>query len=462
MPERQRDFLSDLFQALAERSRKLLRPEQSGNVIATLEELAEALLSTRGEASGVSLAGTLVELWRGIEQENRRNWFLHLARNLGPDVGALNRAVSLWQENPSPAHASGLHTAAEPRRQELFRRINMAPAGTATLVEMRAALLKEVKAHPELAAVDADFEHLFTSWFNRGFLVLRRIDWSSSADVLEKIIQYEAVHEIRGWDDLKGRLKPADRRCFAFFHPQMPDEPLVFVEVALTRGIPAHIAPLISPERQPISEAEADTAVFYSITNTQAGLRGVSFGNFLIKQVVEELLHELPQLKCFVTLSPVPGFAAWLSAQRETETGKPIVPQLLELLSQENWHAEHQTLSLVRPMLEEAAALYLTGAKASNGKPADPVARFHLNNGAVLDRINFIGDTSAKGLRESHGIMVNYRYHLDAIERNHEAYANANQVVASPQVHKMLGREEQGSTARNWQSLLPQRNVKKA
>lgn len=461
MPERQRDFLSDLFQALADRSRKLLRSQQNGNVNATLEELAEALLSTRGEASGVSLAGTLVEFWHGIGEENRRNWFLHLARNLGPDIEALSRAVSIWQEDPSPAHASLLHKAAEPRRQELFRRINMAPNGTATLVEMRAALLANIKSHPELASVDADFEHLFTSWFNRGFLVLKRIDWSSSADVLEKIIQYEAVHEIRGWDDLKGRLKPADRRCFAFFHPQMPDEPLVFVEVALTRGIPAHIAPVIATERQPIDEAEADTAVFYSITNTQAGLRGVSFGNFLIKQVVEELLRELPQLKCFVTLSPVPGFAAWLAAERDNPSGRPLPPQLFDVLAQENWHAVDETRSAVGPLLEQAAALYLTEAKTTTGKPADAVARFHLNNGAVLERINVAGDLSPKGLRQSHGIMVNYRYHLDAIERNHEAYANANQVVTSPQLQKIVSKAEAASLTRGWQSLLPQRNTKK-
>jgi malonyl-CoA decarboxylase len=461
MGERQRDFLSDLLQALAGRSRKLLRLQQNGSLNLSAEALAEALLSTRGEASGVALARALLDRWKTMGEEERLGWFLHLARDLGPDAEALASAASLWQQDASPAHASLLHHAAEPRRQELFRRMNMASGGTATLVKMRAALLSAVKQSADLAPVDSDLEHLFTSWFNRGFLVLKRIGWSSPADILEKIIRYEAVHEIRGWDDLKGRLKPVDRRCFAFIHPQMPDEPLVFVEVALTRGIPSRIAPLINPEREPISEPEADTAVFYSISSTQDGLRGVSFGNFLIKQVVEDLLHELPQLKCFVTLSPVPGFAAWLRTQREAPTAR-IAPQLFDLLDQAGWQEAEETRNAVKPLLEQAAAQYLIEAKGAGGKPADAVARFHLNNGAMLERINFCGDTSPKGMGQSHGIMDNYLYDLDAIERNHEAYANAGQVAASPQVRKMLGPEEQGSLTRGWQALLPPRNIKKS
>lgn len=461
MAERQRDFLSDLLQALAGRSRKLLRLQPNGSLDLSAEALAEALLSTRGEASGVALAGALLDRWKSMGENERLGWFLHLARDLGPDSEGLGRAVALWQEDASPAHASLLHHAAEPRRQELLRRMNMAPGGTATLVKMRAALLAAMKQNAELAPVDTDFEHLFASWFNRGFLVLKRIDWSSPADMLEKIIRYEAVHEIRGWDDLKGRLKPADRRCFAFIHPQMPDEPLVFVEVALTRGIPARIATLIDAGREPIGESEADTAVFYSISSTQDGLRGVSFGNFLIKQVAEDLLRELPQLKCFVTLSPVPGLAAWLRSQREEPSAARIEPRLFELLNQPGWQETEETRNTVKPLLEHAAAHYLVEVKGANGKPLDAVARFHLNNGAMLERINFCGDTSPKGMGQSHGIMVNYLYDLDAIERNHEAYANAGQVTASPQVRRMMGYDEQGSLSRGWQALLPPRNNNK-
>lgn len=462
MPERQRDVLSELFQALAGRSRKLLRLNENGAPELSAQALAEALLSTRGEASGVVLARALLERWTKMTEDERREWFQLLARSLGPDKEALNRAVAAWNEAPGPASASLLHQAAEPRRQELLRRINMAPGGTAALVRMRAVLLSETRARPELAAVDSDFEHLFTSWFNRGFLMLRKINWSSPADILEKIIRYEAVHEIRDWDDLKGRLEPTDRRCFAFFHPQMADEPLVFVEVALTRGIPSSIAGVIGDGRQRIKESEADTAVFYSISNTQDGLRGVSFGNFLIKQVVEELLREVPGLKTFVTLSPVPGFAPWLAKERSELEGKRLPTQLFEILSSKDWHENEDQRAAAKLLLERAAAIYLLEAKVSNGKPADAVARFHLNNGALLERINFCGDTSQKGLRQSHGMMVNYLYDLDAIERNHEAYANAGEVAASNAVRKMLNGEEPGSTfTRSWPSFLPPRNSKK-
>ena len=462
MREAQGDFLSDLFQSVAERSRKLLR-RNAGNGKSRLSAraLAEALLSARGEASGVALARALLDSLKTMDAEERRDWFLMLARELGPDEAAVSRAVAAWNDSPGPATASALHHAAEPRRQELFRRMNMAPGGTATLVAMREMLLAEAATQPELAEVDADLEHLFTSWFNRGFLMLRRIDWSTPADILEKIIRYEAVHEIRGWEDLKGRLQPADRRCFAFFHPQMPEEPLVFVEVALTRGIPSEIAKLIAPDRQPLNPSETDTAVFYSISNTQNGLRGISFGNFLIKQVVEELLQEQPGLKSFVTLSPVPGFARWLSGETQDRAGGRLPEPLFDILARDGWPEDGEARATLQPLLAQAAALYLLDAKAPNGKPMDAVARFHLNNGASLERINVFGDMSAKGLKQSHGVMVNYLYDPAAIERNHEAYANSGQVAASHAVEKLAAQEQPGSITRSLQSILPQRAARK-
>ncbi len=467
MAERENAFLTDLLQAIADRSRRLFG--RNGDGVAggevSAKSLAEALLSTRGEASGVALARAILDRWNRMGAEERRAWFAMLADEFGPNTDELESAVAAWTKARSPVTASRLHAAAEPRRQELLRRINLAPGGTATLVKMREALLQEIKTDPDLATVDADFAHLFGSWFNRGFLLLRRIDWSSPADILEKIIRYEAVHEIKNWNDLRGRLKPADRRCFAFFHPQMHDDPLVFVEVALTRGIPSEIGGLIAEDRKPIRDAEADTAVFYSISNTQTGLRGISFGNFLIKQVVEELLRELPGLKTFVTLSPVPGFAAWLAKERTRlaagELGK-VNEILFTHMDEDKWHLHEQTRTAIQLSLEQAAAFYLLDEKAENGKPVDPVARFHLNNGARLERINFCGDISLKGLKQAHGIMVNYLYNPGTIENNHELYANAGEVVASASVRKLLAADAPASITRNIQALLsPQRPQQK-
>jgi malonyl-CoA decarboxylase len=282
--------------------------------------------------------------------------------------------------------------------------------------------------------------HLLSSWFNRGFLVLRRIDWQTPAAILDKIIAYEAVHEIQGWDDLRRRLDPVDRRCFAFFHPSLIDEPLIFVEVALSDAIPDNIQSLLQEQSKPVSTQEPTTAVFYSISNCQEGLRGISFGNFLIKQVVEDLVKERPSLKTFVTLSPVPDFADWLAEVSNADTSELLGDTeraQLVALNDRNWILGPETDAL-RPLLLRLAAHYFLRAKLDNGRPADPVARFHLGNGARLERINWLGDTSPKGLREAHGLMCNYRYELRDIEKNHEAYENEGAVAASRQVVALL------------------------
>lgn len=459
MVDRDNAYLTDLLQSIADRSRRWFSRnfDYAASTGTTPELLAQALLSTRGEASGVALARVIVDRWDHMNKDERLNWFSMLADDFGPSVSTLQAAVDAWMADHSPITASKLHAAAEPRRQELLRRINLAPNGTATLVKMREFLLLHINGDPGLNAVDADFAHLFGSWFNRGFLLLHRIDWSSPADILERIIRYEAVHEIRNWNDLRGRLKPVDRRCFAFFHPQMPDEPLIFVEVALTKGMPAEIGGLLAEDRTALADSEADTAVFYSISNTQAGLKGISFGNFLIKQVVEELLRELPGLRTFVTLSPIPGFAVWLAGQvKPSSDNEPakIDGALLAALSEPGWHMNPETRDHVQPALERAAATYLLKAKSGGGKPADPVARFHLHNGARLERINYCGDISTKGLKQSHGMMVNYLYDLDLIEQNHELYSNACEVAASGTVRKLLSADNQTSLTRNIQSLL--------
>jgi malonyl-CoA decarboxylase len=349
----------------------------------------------------------------------------------------LDAAVEEWRQTGSETAATDLHFASEPKRQELFRRLNRAPNGTRALVTMRAHLLKLARDNPDLRRVDRDLAHLFSSWFNRGFLVLRRIDWASPASVLEKIIRYEAVHEIHGWDDLRRRIDAPDRRCYAFFHPALADEPLIFVEIALTEDMPGAIAPLLREDRTIIDPARARTAVFYSISNCQAGLAGVSFGNFLIKQVVEELQRELPRLEAFVTLSPVPGLRFWMKAADDlplTEEDRAI----LATLDEPTWTDDAEATERLRRILEPLAAHYFLKARTPDGRAIDPVARFHLGNGAKLERINWLGDRSRKGLRESAGIMVNYLYDLDEIETNHEAYANQREIVASSGVRKLL------------------------
>jgi len=436
-------FFSDLLSTISERGRTLLwrnGSPQPGPNADGLVELCQALLSGRGEASGTAMAREVLDRYHHLDEAGRRTFFEALVRDFGPDREKLAEAIESWRTQPNDEDASDLHFASEPRRQELIRRLNRAPGGTGELVAMRADLLSIMNGHNDLAALDRDVVHLLGSWFNRGFLVLRRIDWSTPANILEQIIRYEAVHEIHDWDDLRRRIDPADRRCYAFFHPAMPDAPPIFVEVALTESIPGAIAPLLAVDRQAVATERARTAVFYSISNTQRGLGGISFGNFLIKQVVEELRRELPKLDTFVTLSPVPGFMPWLNKA----TDAPLTDEdraLLRQLDEPKWFDDADLTAQLRALLEPLAAYYFLKARTSKGRVIDPVARFHLGNGARLERINWLGDLSPKGLRESAGVMVNYLYRLEDIEKNHEAFANDGEVVASSAVKKLLKTE---------------------
>ncbi|MCP1841737.1 malonyl-CoA decarboxylase [Bradyrhizobium sp. USDA 4524] len=400
-------------------------------------QLAAALLSERGEASGALIARQLQQTMRALDATGRHGFQRYLASAFQPDATALQDAAKRYLADGTAAAAAALADAADPPRQEVLRRMNMAPGGTASLIAMRSEIAGRLGPEPELKLLDADLKHLFVSWFNRGFLELRRIDWQSPAAVLEKLIAYEAVHEIKGWDDLRRRLAP-DRRCFAFFHPALPGEPLIFVEVALVQGLATAVRPLLVQDADQDSAglraAHADTAIFYSISNCQDGLRGVSFGNFLIKQVVEELQTEFPQLKRFSTLSPIPGFRRWLSQQ--PQSGGNEVAMLREL-DREGWWHDAATSETWRPVLMRLCAQYLTRSPAS-GNRIDPVARFHLGNGARLERINWLGNTADRAMAESFGIMVNYLYDHDSIERNHEAFARVGEIVRSPQVDALL------------------------
>ena len=439
-------FFGELLQTISERGRALLAGDRRGAPAARSEnlvELCEDLLSGRGEASGVARAREILGHYAELTTGPRIAFFEALAERFGTDPARLEQAIASWRVNPSDLTAAEVHAASEPRRQELFRRLNLAPGGTVALVRMREQLMDFLgHRQKDLAAVDADFIHLFSSWFNRGFLVLRHIDWSTPAIVLEKIIRYEAVHEIRGWDDLRRRIDPPDRRCYAFFHPALVDDPLIFVEVAVEREIPGAIAPILASGRQQFVEPDkARIAVFYSISNCQRGLTGVSFGNFLIKQVVEEICRELPKLTTFVTLSPVPGFARWLAGELKDENSSAINAGdriTFELLDRPHWWTDPEIFSQLEGPLMRAAAWYFLRARNRRGTPVDPVARFHLGNGARLERINWLADTSERAIEQAYGLMVNYQYDLDHIEKNHEAYAEGRTVVASGAVQRLL------------------------
>jgi malonyl-CoA decarboxylase len=432
-----------IFRSIAERGRILLSPRLRAAAarrdrVARLSELCHALRDERGEPSSAALAMEALSVYGHLDDTGRAEFFDVLAREFAPDPDMVLRAIEAYRGSPTARTLSDLERAVEAPRQELFRRLNMAPGGTAVLVEMRGGILAMTKQRPELEPVQRDLAHLLRSWFNRGFITLQRIDWHTPAHILEKLIRYEAVHEINGWEDLRRRLA-ADRRCFAFFHPALPDEPLIFVEVALVKGLASAVQPLIDPASEIGDPERADTAVFYSISDCQPGLHGISFGNFLIKQVAAELQTELTKIKTFATLSPVPGFRAWLEANRSHIPAIPARPRLESWLDKS---AAARSTALppddLREPLLQLCAHYLTRARRDDDRPADAVARFHLRNGARLERVNWAADSSARGLVNSAGIMVNYLYELDEVERNHEAYVNDGKITASRRVEALV------------------------
>jgi malonyl-CoA decarboxylase len=414
--------VGEFIERIAEAGRARLRPMAPD---AGLADRCAELLSQSGEASGIALARDILGRYAMLDGEGRKKFFASIAERFGVDGGALAAAIAAHAGAPEDATARALHRASEPRSQNLIRRLNQAPNGTRDLVGMRGDLIEALAEAPGLRGLDEDFTHLFGSWFNRGFLELRTIDWNTPASILEKIIRYEAVHEIRGWDDLRRRVAAPDRKLYAFFHPAMRDDPLIFVEVALTDATPDAIGPILAGDREPLDVATATTAVFYSISNCQPGLRGVSFGAFLIKQVVEELRRDCERLRTFVTLSPVPGLRAW--AEAEILADAPLTGP-----------AQREGVRAGEPdACTGAAALYLLNARDSKGRPLDPVARFHLGNGARLERINPGADASARGMAQSWGVMVNYLYDPREIEKNHEAFANEGAISASAAVRRM-------------------------
>ena len=381
-----------------------------------IKEICLALLTESDEASVRKLAATILNRCRMLDRNRKITFFEFLNDELDLDAARIADLAKTYGSDPSPENFKALSRASEPRRQALFRQLNEAPGATAEIVRLRRDLLTVIGERPELARTDHDIVHLLRGWFNRGFLVMRQINWESPASILERIIAYEAVHEIGTWDDLRRRLQPADRRCFAFFHPAMADEPLIFVEVALTSGVPNSIQSVLSDEREAMDAEDADTAVFYSISNCQTGLAGVSFGNSLIKQVVRDLSHDLPNIKAFVTLSPIPGLMRWLRSEGTPQSGGD----------------PHGIRGL--------AAKYLLCAKAPDGLPLDHVARFHLGNGAIVHAIHSDADLSETGLAQSSGVMVNYMYDVSRLAQNTIQFSRRREVVATSSVKNLAKR----------------------
>jgi malonyl-CoA decarboxylase len=418
------------------------------------QQMLSCLDGRGGEVTARARAADLGRTYLSLDAEGRERFLQLLAGEFDVDRREIDRCcnalINASGADQRAATERALRAALEPPRITLLRQFNALPEGVKFLVDRRAELLDLKQRDPVLAGLEEDLRRLLANWFDIGFLELKRITWESPAALLEKLMAYEAVHEIRGWTDLKNRLE-ADRRCFAFFHPRMPDEPLIFVEVALVAGMTGDIHALLD-EAAPIGDPHsADSAIFYSISNCQRGLAGISFGDFLIKRVADALATELPRLRVFATLSPVPGFRAWLDQQSRAASSDLLLPaeraaietlggaapgrDLAALLDQ---YADPRIATALRDPLIRLCARYLLHERTPSGRALDPVAHFHLSNGARVERLNWLGDTSPKGLQQSAGLMVNYLYRLSEIEANHEAYRGEGRVAASSAIRNLL------------------------
>jgi malonyl-CoA decarboxylase len=443
------------------------RPELSPDDTEHLREQLRACLDGRGgEVAARARAAELGRTYLGLNAEGRKQFLHLLANEFDVDHEAVAKAASGFlaasSHRDKEAAEAALREALEAPRRRLLTQFNALPEGVKFLVDMRAELMALARGDRALAGLERDLRALLHGWFDIGFLELKRITWNSPASLLEKLTVYEAVHEIRSWNDLKHRLE-ADRRCFAFFHPRMPDEPLIFVEVALVKGISSSIQALLDESAPASDPHEADTAIFYSISNCQRGLAGISFGNFLIKRVADDLAAELPHLKTFATLSPIPGFRAWLDARLGKDQTELLFPAerealaalpggkgeggLAGLLVDAGWHENSDIAETVRAAVMRLCARYLLTEKGGQGRALDLVEHFHLTNGARVERLNWLADLSPKGLQQSAGVMVNYLYRLAEVEANHEAYTGEGRVTASSAV-KTLARLRESSRSR--------------
>ncbi|GIR74700.1 MAG: decarboxylase [Prochlorococcus sp.] len=412
-------FFQNIITSVMKGTRRLnrFRSKGFGKLHNNINKAVDSVMSTSGEVSSLVFAEHLLNLIEDLDDNGLKKFLKDLLKNYDIDTKVLLKDVKNYSSNKNTENFEKIRISSEPGWIELFRRLNSSSNGTYRLVKLRERIRS--LNDEELKTFDLRLLKLFKYWFNPSFLVLEKIDWETPANILEKIIEYEAVHEINSWDDLRARLAPIDRQCFAFFHPLIPNDPLIFVEVALTTGIPKSIQKIINLDRQEIEIEDANTAIFYSISNCHNGLLGISFGNFLIKQVASNLKRELPDLNQFMTLSPLPGFMKWM------EEYSPIS---FERCTDKNCSEDELTKNAIK---------YLTHSERDDGMPNDPVSRFHIGNGASLERINLNADTSEKGMTQSYGVMANYLYDLDVVEENHEIFFKNKVVPVSSEIESL-------------------------
>jgi len=419
-------FFSNLVDTLFDKKNRkknfsfLFEKKQNKSLLEYIENVNDA----KGEISALSYSEELLDYLSQCDHKTLVSFFEYLEKDYDLEINSIEEVLKNYNKKKEYNFYKDIKKISESKRSEIFRRLNSTQHGTINLVKLREKLLDLLDKYPNFRKIDFDLSSLFKDWFNRGFLILKPIDWETPANILEKIIEYEAVHQIKSWDELRSRLEPDDRKCFAYFHPAMEDEPLIFIEVALTKNIPAKINEILDPNRLMIKSQEATTAVFYSISNCQKGLQGISFGNFLIKQVAKDLQNNFENLSKFVTLSPVPGFSKWLKSN-DTILSNKMYNKLSTNKIQKS-----------EAILNENILKYFFISNRIDNLPNDPVARFHIGNGAILERINFLSDTSEKGLEQSLGFMVNYFYNLEEVEINHEKYVVDKKINTSKSLEK--------------------------
>ena len=418
------NLLKDILNTLFDRTSELFRNSKQNNK--SIETLCYELLSSKGQLSAMTLSQNILSIYHSLSDNEKISFFLMLIKKMGFNLSLIEKTIDEFKTLPNTQKYNEITKAIISDRQKLFNRLNQTSFATSQLVKMREDIIRLSKNNKEILQLSLDLQNLFVTWFNRGFLVLRAITWNSPANILEKIIKYEAVHSFNNWEDLQRRLIPSDRECFAFFHPAMPDEPLIFVQVALTTDIPNSIQEILRDGRKIIDIEKASTATFYSISNCQKGLQGISFGNSLIKTVVQEISKNNPQIKNFVTLSPLPNFTKWLKKIKIKK----------EHFNLKKNNSGFEYLKRYPKKSLEFASYYLTNLVDNDLEYFDPVAKFHLTNGAIVYDIHEKADVSQKGKKQSLSIMVNYLYDTKNLTQNHENFVLNNKIISSEKITK--------------------------